>query len=127
VAGKLKPEVPSLPNPASPEVKQAASQAVDAVKVGTCTELPQCTCSKEVQLSWSRHRALRHICRVRRQRRWRRRHPLHPMPSCWAWQLLGWWGQVIAVLLGCIVTSQSMLCVLLEHPFYTQLLWSISA
>jgi hypothetical protein len=61
VAGKLKPEVPSLPNPASPEVKQAASQAVDAVKVGTCVELPQSTCSKEMQLSWSQHRALNHL------------------------------------------------------------------
>ena len=40
VAGGLKPQVPSLPNPASPEVKQAASQAVDAVKVGTSTEFP---------------------------------------------------------------------------------------
>ena len=38
VAGGLKPQVPSLPNPASPEVKQAASQAVDAVKVGAGTE-----------------------------------------------------------------------------------------
>lgn len=122
MAGKLKPEVPSLPNPASPEVKQAASQAVDAVKVGTCIELiPKCTCSKEMQLSWSQHRALRYICRARRRRRWRRLHLRHPTPSCWAWQLPGWWGQVMVVLLGCIAMSQFRLSLLFEHLFYTQL------
>jgi hypothetical protein len=69
VAGKLKPEVPSLPNPASPEVKQAASQAVDAVKVGAlhwiihpCIKISTSTCSKDLDLMWGQQRNLMAIC-----------------------------------------------------------------
>ena len=60
-AANVKPEVPSVPNPASPEVKQAASQAVQAVKVGHCSK-PAADASYSEQMGCQLVRTCLQLC-----------------------------------------------------------------
>ena len=119
VAGGVKPEVPSLPNPASPEVKQAASQAVEAVKVGVCVAAVTGHLQQGTEFELTTDPV--NTCRTRRHWQWRRQHLQPPTPSCWAWQLPGWWGQVMPMLRGWHTMSRSMLPVLPQQSRKVQL------